>query len=533
MVGVHGPAEDELVIKFGGGINSRSANDEINDREAADGANFQLDVGNAELKRRAPFDLIGTVPNAAEIRGGGSLLKSDGTVTAVFQAGNTVYSWDGATTFTSEGTVQATAQLRGHWRSHIWQLTDVLLLTDLNLQETVQEWDGSTLSASSFTNEAGTGFGNFYAKYLSVSNERAVFSNIREAAGTFPHLIIGSERGDYTVITVSNRPSSGLSVQDPWFVVAPDNKSINGHVDAFGSTLFSTEKGQIFNLTGSNAKDFSIDTFFPGSYASGSESLAYIGNDVLVGRQGRIESIKDTDRFGDSEANDATVHIQPSIKAYTGWEIVYNGRLNRVYAFPENIEEVWVAQTSMMGQQISPWMKWTTTHALGFDPTFVQSMLDPNDGLEYVFMGDSSGNIYRMEGTGASGDAGADLIATEWLSKLVVVPSGAEVSNLEGQVKYRKNNEVPLTINFEFAGSSITSKQIDFTLQGISDLLYFGGDAYFGGDFYFGTQEDKLSEQVYMVDGQASAVQVRLTTTAAETTSINSINVRFNAANVG
>jgi hypothetical protein len=35
------------------------------------------------------------------------------------------------------------------------------------------------------------------------------------------------------------------------------------------------------------------------------------------------------------------------------------------------------------------------------------SMLDPSDGLEYVFMGDDSGNVYRLEGTGTTGDGGS------------------------------------------------------------------------------------------------------------------------------
>ena len=84
MVSKVGPGEFDVSIKFGGGLHTRASEDEIDGREAADGRNFQLDAQNRELRNRKPFDLIGTVPNAAEIRGGGSLLKSDGTVSTLF-----------------------------------------------------------------------------------------------------------------------------------------------------------------------------------------------------------------------------------------------------------------------------------------------------------------------------------------------------------------------------------------------------------------------------------------------------------------
>ena len=113
-----GPEDLNVVLKFGGGLHTRASPDQIDQKEAASGFNFLIDLQNQNLRPRAPFDLIGTVPNAAAIQGGGSLLKTDGTVTAIFQAGNTVYQWDGHTTFTSKGTVNSSAKLRGHWKSH-------------------------------------------------------------------------------------------------------------------------------------------------------------------------------------------------------------------------------------------------------------------------------------------------------------------------------------------------------------------------------------------------------------------------------
>src|SRR3990172_9358189 len=150
MVAKIDPKDLALTVKFGGGLHTRASEDEIDPREAADGANFVLDLENSELRNRASFDLIGQVPNQAEIRGGGSLLMADGTVSTLIQAGANVYEWDGLTTFTKVGTVVSTAKLRGYWRSHNWTLDDKLLLTDLSLVDVVKEWDGTTFASVSF-----------------------------------------------------------------------------------------------------------------------------------------------------------------------------------------------------------------------------------------------------------------------------------------------------------------------------------------------------------------------------------------------
>lgn len=526
MVSKVGPKDIDLVLKFGGGLHTRASEDEIDPREAADGQNFLLDLENRELRNRRPFDLVGTVPNAAEIRGGASFLLADGTVSFLIQAGTKVYEWDGLTTFTERATVNANAQLRGHHRSHAWSLDDKVLITDLSLLETVKEWDGTTWASTTF---AG-GFGAFYAKYLNISNERAMFSNIRDAGGLFPHMLVGSKRSDYLTISVSDRPSSSLSEEDPFFLLSPDLRPINGHVEAFGSTILSTQRGQMFNLTGQSAKDFAISDFYPGSAASGEEPIAYIGNDIIYGRQGRIESLKDTDRFGDSEADDATAPISNATEDYSGWRIVYNARLNRAYAFPDGGSEVWVLNTAMRGGQVSPWMRWKTNHALAFMPSFVMSMLDPLDGLEYIFMGDDDGNLYRLEGSGTDGDGGTTNVSVEWLSKLFSAPLDAQIFRFEGYVKYRKNVEFQILLTFEMAGEAAFSEQVTIDVPGIDGAAHFGGGYYFGGDVYFGVLTNRLIRQKFDAAGQASEFQIRVSVTGTDDFAINEIGLRGTAA---
>lgn len=521
-----GPADDDRIIKFGGGLNTRASPADIDDIEAAEGFNFQLDLKSRRLRGRDPFDLVGTVPNAAEIRGGASVLLADGSVSFLIQAGNKVYKWDGVTTFTEIATVNVAAKLRGHWRSHYWPLSDKILITDLGLVETVKEWNGSVWASVSFTDQAGAAFGNFYAKYLTISNERAIFTHTRDAT-TNKHMMVGCKRGDYTQITVTNRPSSSLSEEDPFFLLVPDLKAINGQVEAFGVMIISTESGQLFQLSGSSAQDFAFHEFYAGSAAGGEESVSYVGNDVVYGRRGRIESVKDTDRYGDSEADDLTRDISNKVQAYETWRTVYNARLNRVYCFPAEASEVWVFQTSMRDGNVSPWMRWRTRHAVAFQPTFTMSMLDPQDGLEYVFMGDSSGRLYRMEGSGTSGDGGTEEIQVEWVTKLHSAVLDAEAFSVEGWIKYEKAEAVSVDVTFEYAGENIFNETLTFALPAVAGRIFYGSAIYYGDPIYHGSISGRVSRQPFFAPGQAEDFQVRFQVSGTTGFTINELGIRF------
>ncbi len=516
-----------VVLKFGGGIHSKASPEEIDPREAADGFNFIIDLENRNLRNRPPFDLIGTVPNAQEIRGGFSLLKTDGTVTTCIQAGGVVYKWDGTTGFTSVGTCSSSSKLRGHWKSNVWNLTDKVLITDLNQADVVKEWDGTTFASSVFTDEASNPFGTFYARYLNISNERAVFGNVKDPSATSPHLIVGSARSNYAQITITNRPSNSLSDGDPFFLLTPDLKPINGMLEAFGTLLISSEKGQMFNLAGSTSKDFAFNPFYPGSNASGSESMVEVGNDVLYGRQGRIESVIDTNTFGNSQASDITAGIADIIEDYTGWTAVFNSRLRHVYLFPTGISECWVMDTAIRGAgNISPFMRWKTEHAMAFKPSFVMSMLDPIDGLEYVFMGDSQGNFYRMEGTG-SGDAGTSPIELQFKSKLFSAKLDSTAYDFEGYIKYAKLDSASITLTFQYQGKEIFDKSVTINLPTITAANFYGGNAYYNGDFYYGSFSGRLARQPFLPPGDANDFQVLVQYTGSNDISINEIGLRF------
>lgn len=523
-----GPEENAVVIRFGGGVNTASADDELNQRECANGENFILDSRSSTFKPRQPFDKLATAPNSGEIRGFANLLKTDGTVSMLVQAGTAVYEWDGTSFSTSKGTVSSTAQLRGPL-SQNWQLDDEVIITDLNLQEPVKKWDGTTLSDVSFTDETDTGWtGEFRAKYAAVSNERVVFANVYDNGTTYPHLIVGAKRGDYTNITVANRPSSSLSTEDPFFLIQPDYKAINGMVRAYGTTVTSSKKGDLFKLVGSGAEDFTFEEFYPQSGASGDEAMVFIGNDILYGRQGRIESVQSSDRFGDTINDDLSATIKPSVEDYDDWRLVYNQRNQRVYCFPDNQAEAWVFFKPMINTELSPWVRWRTTHATSFQPTAVMSMLDPSDGLEYVFFGDDSGNLYRMEGSGASGDAGTDSIRSFRTSPQFRANLDAKAYKVEGWIKYKSSDELDVNITILFNGETVFDESISVTLPASTGRKVYGGGYYYGDENYYSEAlSGRLTRQYYATGSAAEEFQVRVTYSGTAQPELQEIGLRF------
>ena len=501
------------VLRFGGGINSRATEDQIHDFECADGQNFILDPGNSEFRPRAPFDLLATAPNAAEIRGFVTLQKTDGTVTMLVQAGNTVYSFDGVSTFTPVGTVASTSKIRGT-KEAFWALSNVVLVTDLNLAVDIMTWNGTTLAAVDFLQSDGSSpFGNFRAKYCVVDNERAFFANIEENSNDFPHLLVASERGNYLVVSASARPSSSLSEADPWFLPAPQLKPINGLASLYGSLVISQEKGAFEILSGDTAQNYKLDPLHARSGASGNESVVSITNDIVYGALGKIESVSSTDKYGNVEIDDISFKIKDEIEEYDSWTLVYNPSANRVYCFPDDVGECWVLHTDFIGGELSPWSKWTTAHSLDFKPTAVMLCRDPANGLEYVFMGDASGNIYRMEGTGEDGDGGTSDILSYRVSKLFSAPLDTKAFHIEGYLKHRKRLENTADLTFQFAGEHV--HDIDQTIAlSESDSLsvsVYGGSAYYGGSFYYGaSQVSRIVRREFATPGQSNEFQIYL-----------------------
>ena len=518
---------EPIILTFGGGINAQRRPLDIEPTECVEGENFDLDPQVAIYRRRKPFDLAGTAPNGGEIRGYGQYIDRAGTTFTFIQAGSNVYRWDGAASFTLIGTVSNQAKLRGRREAND-NLNQYLIVADLEKVETVKKWDGLV-----FQDLAHNLSGGFYAKFCHIHQERAWFANVRSGTDT-PHVILASELGDSQSLTVVNRPSTSLSAADPFYLTTLDLRPINGIEQAFGQFFISSENGHLQNLAGSDATDFNFTSFYEGSQASGPESLVNIGNDVLIGAQGRIESLTGVIAFGDVETNDISLPIGNRIQNVTEWVIAYDRRLQKAFCFPDNQQCTWVYHKSLVnaqqGQtQISPWSKWTTTHSFGFQPSCVIPIKNPNTGLEAVYVGNSTGQIFLLDGAGDQ-DAGANDLTIYRKSGAFRIPF-AESFDLEGYILYERVFAATVTLTFHWGGTVIKDQDISIKLPESADFGVYNGDYYYNDVTYYGTTfSGRLSLQDFRAAGLASLLQITVTVEGSADFEIHEIGIKLRAA---
>jgi len=507
-------------LTFGGGRNLQARVVDIDPSECTDGENFDLSLADSGWNRRKSFSLVGTATNAAEIRGFAQLVSEDGTISTLIQAGNTVYSWDGTTNFTSVGTVNSSSRLRGHWRTQNFELDGYVIITDLEKLSPVKKWTGS-----SFVDLDHNLVGEFRAKYCFIDNERALFGNCFNIVD-LKHLIVGSKRGDPENLSVSDRPSTALSQEDPFFIPMQDFRGINGLTDGFGIIIISTEHGRLWKLSGTSSKDFAIDNLFTGSAAAGPEAITNVGNDVIFGRVGVIESLSGVDRFGDVEADDLSLWIKPEAENVKNWRIVYDPRTQRILCFPDGESFVHVLHKSLLATELSPWSKWTTTHALAFQPTLIFQIKNPVTGLDAVFMGNGSGNIYLIDGADDQ-DGGTDDITSFRISTLFrgQTVSGA-VFDIKGMVEYPKNeNTHTLDITFLHSGEEVFDKSLSLTLPAEDGSIFYGGSFHYGDGTPYGFKfKDRLYRQTFDDGGLGNELQIKTSITGSTNFRIDEIS---------
>lgn len=527
-----------VILTFGGGIHARRRHADIDINECTDGQNFDLDSEFLALKNRRAFDLIGTAPNAGSINGFVQLLNNDGTQSTLVQAGGNVYAWDMASTFTLAGTCNPASKLRGR-REHNFGLNKLVIITDINLLTPVQQWNGTTFQA--MTNNLTS---TFYAKYCNVFNERAFFGNVISGSPT-PHLFLGSSLSDNTSLSLSNRPNFTLGIADPFYIPMPDLRAINGMTQAFGNFLISTSKGKLFQLTGQDSFSYALQSFYEGSALAGDESMANIGNDVVFGLPGRIETLSGTINYGDVETNDLSLPISPLITSVPQWTLAYDRRRQQVMCFPNTQDCCYVSHKSLINDFkiragggypftktafISSWSKWVTSHAMDFYPTCVMDMYDPG-GLDAVYMGDVNGNIYKLNGDGGA-DGGTAQITTTRTSKLFKLPTGGDAFDLDGWIYYRKQFPAIVTLNFLYAGVQINTQPITLSIPAGSGVAVYNGNNYYNdGKSYYGQAfSDRISRQNLEAAGSGDLFQIQVSVTGSSDFEIEEIGVELRTA---
>ena len=518
-------AEDVVELRFGGGVNAIMSIDDIDPSEATEGENFNLEIGNFNFGPRKPFEKVFTTTNAGEIRGFIQLKKRDGSIFFAVQSADKVFSWDGVTT-TEIATVPATANLRGRERAY-WQLDDLVIITDLSLTAPVFQWDGTTFQAVVYA-----GFAEFRAKHCIVKEDRAFYANVFDQIA-IPQLIAASALEDFTAIDVSNRTGSSGSLQpsDAGFMTALDLRAINGMLESFQTIIFSTEDGQIHQLDGSDASTFQLTSLFVNSGASGEEPIIAVGNDVLYGREGKIESLSGVLEFGDVESDDISILIKPLIKDAKQWDANYDPVTGRGYFWPDNENKVYVWKKDI--QDVSPWVPWTTQHESNFAKTASMTLIDPRTNTRGVFWGDANGNVYLMEG-GSDGDAGDDIIVTR-TSALFSAPLDATAFDLIGHADIRTIG-FPVTINITVKGHGVFlgDKTINLPLRSeanTEDGVFYGGDSFYGGGAFYGSQgAQKIQRYKTQFAGNYQRFQIEIDNTGKEDFSFNQEVLRFGTA---
>lgn len=527
---------DPIILTFGGGLSTRRRPFDIDVNECTDGENFDLDPQMLAMTKRSALDHVATAPNVGEIRGWAQNIRQDGSITTLIQAGGNVYAWDHATTFTLVGTTPANAKLRGP-REQNFTLDQYVIITDLNLVDVVKIWDGSTLQTLPH-NLTGT----FHARYCRVTNERALYGNVKNAATELPHIIVGSERGDAAVLTVNDRPSTVSILTDPFFIPTPDLKTINGLGEAFGVFIISTRRGRLFELIGSSAFDFDMVPLYDGSSVSGEEAIVNIGNDVALGLPSRIESLRGTIEFGDIASDDLSLPIANRIENASAWTMAYDRKRRLLYCFPDTQSAVWVYNKRVVdsglsapdGTPVSPWAKWTTGLPINMQPSCVMPLIHPTTGEELVYMGDNVGRLYQFYGTGGL-DGGTDEYSAYRTSKIIRGLPEGKVFDLQGWILYRRQFATTVTLTFHYAGEGIFDKDVVVHLPaGDSIAIYNGtGDnaAYYNGSGFYGKSfSERINRQKFNPPGLNAFFQVTITVESQGDVDIQEVGVSFTTA---
>ena len=475
---------------FGGGLNENQA---PHLSEAAKGSkNFLLQKDSSRLSPRLPFDLKGTADNAADIRGILQLIKRDDSATTLVQAGDTVYLWDGASDFTSTGTVTATSKLRDVY----WSLGDYLVITDIAKTTVVKKWDGSTLGT--LTTGLGT---DLYARYGLVHHNRVWLFNVKTTSDT-PHLMVASafenpESYSTSLRAVDTAVSTG---NEAFYMLAPDLRPINGAALINKELLISTEGGALFRLTGTSALDYAWVSYYPASNAVGTESMVNTGNDVMyMKRGGGIELMIPNQESSDISANDVSRVISDTVEGLSDAIAVYDQTRQRVLFFISGKVLVFFKDIYYGGAladdkgtylKLSPWSVFTTLDAAAFTTACAKYLRIPGTTTYSVYFGATDGRVFDLNGSGVNGDAGASTIHVVLAKRTVDERDGFNGTRKisKGTVTYRRINQIELSIEQDFADEySVSTATV--VLKGplpSDDALYFGDTNYFGEAIYFG-----------------------------------------------
>lgn len=504
------PAESPaFVLDFLYGLNE---NQTPTPQECTEGYNFELANNDNTFRNRQPFTKMGTATNGKNITGIMQLITRTNAETTLVCADDTVYQWDGASTFTSKASVTGTAT----FRDVTWALGDYLVITDIDLNNVVKKWDGTTFSSLS------TGLGSpLYAKYGIVHLNRVWLFNIKSGTTALPHMILACKFEDPTNWDTATRGgpttvgggsfSTGL---EPFFLLVPDLKAINGVCLYQNSLVISTDKGRLWQLSGTSSSSFQFTDFYDVAPAVGTECIASIGNDaVFMRRGGNIALLSATQAYGNVFTSNLSSWIPTTTSALlSASQIVYEEFSQKVYFFV--LDKVLVLYKDLLagdkyqiGTMPSPWSVYITQHSNKFNTSAARYMLIPGTLNYTTIWGDSSGNLFNMNGgdtPGLLGDAATYAVnvyrKSIHIDSKMIKPWPWTTENMTGRVTYRRLTQTSLSLQVDW-DEEYSSTVSNITLKGTlssDSASFFGGACYFGGSFYFGSGSAALGRKSSM-----------------------------------
>jgi hypothetical protein len=492
-----------LRIFYGAGVNEGQY---PHPSEAASGSyNFDLQNDSSYLFPRKPFDLVATADGAGEIKGMLQLITRADSCTTLIQSGANVYKWDGGTVFSSVATITSVSQLRDVY----WSLGDYLVVTDLQKATPVSKWDGTTFST--LTTGLGT---SLYAKYGIVHNGRVWLFNCKTTSDT-PHLMVASAFEDPTSYDTTKRAVSGTFVtgSEAFYMLTPDLKPINGvALTISGELVVSTERGQLFKLSGSSATDYKWTNFYPNSNAVGTEAMVSSGNDIFYMRQGgAIESLAATQNYGDVAADDISRWIKDTVEDLSDAIAVYDQKNQKVLWFitgkvlalyKDLLYGGCIVDEAGNKAKLSPWSIYRTSHDSNFTTSCARYMRRQGDDDFTVFFGDSSGRIFDLNGTGTGGDGGNTDITLVRRTRFLGEEAGLNYHRRipKARLRYQRTKQCSISISMDW-GDEYTTSTASVILEGsltADTAAYFGGAYYFGDDIYFNVSQGEAGHKSHI-----------------------------------
>lgn len=482
-----------IQLKFPWGLNENLEQDL---GECSAGYNFELAYGQQSFVPRKPFDLKGTAPNAGAITGFIQLVKNDNTQSTLVAAGSIIYQWDGASTWTNKGGITSPALLR----DVTWQLGNYSIITDINLNNPVSKWDGTTFGALT------TGLGStLYAKYAIVFLNRVWLFNIKYGTTSYPHMILACKFEDPTNWDTSTRGGptnvgggSFATGLEAFYLLVPDLKAINGVCLFANQLLISTDTGRLWNLQGTSSSTFQFVDFYDNSPAVGQENVVAIGNDVVFARQGgAIALVSATQNYGNVFTGNLSSWLPTTTANLNGFtQIIYDVAYQKVYFFTQ--DKVLVLFKNLLAQdryQVlsgkSPWGVYTTQDSSGFNTKAAKFMLMPGTTNYGTYWGDNVGRVMMMDGTGTGGDAGASAIQVSRTSRHfgneIINPWIWTQENINGHIRYKRDTQISFTLTLIWDDEYASSTNV-VTLKGpsgVNSAAYFGGNFYYSGTSYY------------------------------------------------